>query len=753
MKKNNPFVLLILVCILLIQTDVASAHILPSKSLQSDNLSVTFEELGYLDFTLHSPFDSNTLRFTVPPNWKFEPGASISLSYDVLISGPDVLDATEDRREFGGAVAVSFNRQIVETIYVDRSGNYSLTIPIPDSALESVRPDGRHILEFDLLAGESCEYDIRTSVTIKDESLFTFPYESLPPTLDLARMPYPFYPVPEFLPNQTVFVLPASPELDEVKAAMNLFSGFGQMTGSDFSYSVVTAGELTDELLSSADLIFVGKPDKFDLLADVQFPQPVSEGRFSNLNENNTEDGVIQFANSPWNAEKAVLLVSGDTGEAVNKAAQAISTGEIFTAADPQLVLVSAVHPLEDSQVAVESFYFSDQGFLTKTYRGFGVFNDNINFYLPREQVGSTEAFIDLKYLSNLFTAGRETSIAVTLNGSLLTAIDVTSPTENLNTSHIDIPPGLLRFGENRLEIQIKLIPNFTCDPGRLQDNFITILDDSILNIPVTPTEISDSTSVDLGFYPDLFLTASDLSDITFILPQSSPAAWKVAAQIAYSLGRTVNPGLSTLNVIFGEDVQQESLNNQSLIIVGKASTLPVLNEINEMLPAPFDFTTDTASEDSLQISYRIPPDTSLGYLELVTSPFDNDRVLLVISGNTDDGIQFAGNALTLSEFRSSLSGQFAVTNGIQIATTRVNTPRGLGSSFDSIVVTVAPDSERVVNTPFPTVVQQEREKPVWLLPIFILSGILVVLLLLRNLYNPKVPQNTNIDLDKLDEE
>lgn len=755
MKKYNSILLLILVCALIFYPQVVVAQTLPSQTYQNGSQPITFEELGYTDFTLHSPFDSNNVRFSVPSNWRFASGGEIYLSYDVLLSGPDVYDELGRQREFGGTISVLFNRQLIDTLYIEQSGSFSLSLTIPDSALASLRPDGRHDLEFNLLASESCQYDIRTSVTIKSESYFSLPFETFPPELDLARLPYPYYPVSTFFPGQTTFVIPASPETGELKAAMNLFSGFGAMTGSSFVYDVVSADELSNELLSSSDLIFVGKPDKFSMLSEVQFSQPVSNGQFSDLSEANAEDGIIQIANSPWNADNAVLFVTGETGDAVNKAAQAISTGEIFAAVDPKLVFVSAVHPYVNSQAVVESFSFRDQGYQTETFNGLGVHYVNISFFLPREQVGSTNASIELKYLSSLFSANRNTSIAVNLNGSLVAALDIVSQSENLQTSKISIPPGLLKFGENRLEIQISLLPAFSCDPGRLQDNFVTLLDESIINIPVPPAQISKSLSVDLGFYPDIFLQTSDLSDVTFVLPQDNLTSWKVASQVALALGRIASPSLSTFDVVFGNDVPQETLKKQNLMIVGRASTLPILSELNDMLPAPFDFESDTASEEGLQISYRTPPGTDLGYLELLNSPYNQNKVILIVSGSTDDGVGLAGNVITLSEFKSSLAGQFAVTNGNQVVTTRAKTSLGLGVSMGSVVGTIVPDAEKIVNTPVPAGLSQNNDSntpPVWLVPVFVVSGILVIFLLIRNLINSgKSNRRPSTDMDNAD--
>ena len=165
--------------------------------------------------------------------------------------------------------------------------------------------------------------------------------------------------------------------------------------------------------------------------------------------------------------------------------------------------------------------------------------------------------------------------------------------------------------------------------------------------------------------------------------------------------------------------------------MVGKASQSALLAEINDQLPAPFDLVNDTANEKGLQVIYSIPPDVSLGYLELLASPFNPEHQILVVSGNTDDGVIMAVDALTETSLRRELTGVFAVTNGTQIATSRIVTPFSQSSIIPSVVPNVTPTSA----TPFPTLPVDQGTPwapPDWLLPVIIIVAVVILVLIVR---------------------
>jgi predicted outer membrane lipoprotein len=230
---------------------------------------------------------------------------------------------------------------------------------------------------------------------------------------------------------------------------------------------------------------------------------------------------------------------------------------------------------------------------------------------------------------------------------------------------------------------------------------------------------------LDLKFYPNLFMTHSDLGDVAFVLPKANPSSWKIAGQMAYQLGRSANPLISNLEAVYADEVPQPVLDEKSLIVIGKSSTVPFLSQINDQLPAPFDFENDTASESHMQVVYRIPRGMSVGYLQLMSSPFNIEKPILVVAGNSDDGLVMAGNALLLSELRSQLTGVFAVTNGTQVATANA-------SSTFSAVGTLVPPGQAVATTPFPvsSSAPATLDTPGWLLPVLIASAVAILLIL-----------------------
>ena len=126
-----------------------------------------------------------------------------------------------------------------------------------------------------------------------------------------------------------------------------------------------------------------------------------------------------------------------------------------------------------------------------------------------------------------------------------------------------------------------------------------------------------------------------------------------------------------------------------------------------------------------MQVVYRIPSGMSVGYLQLMNSPFNIEKQILVLAGNTDEGLGMAGNALLVNELRNQLTGVFAVTNGTQVATANA-------SSQFSAVGTLVPPGQAVVTTPFPasSSAPATLETPGWLLPVLIASGIAVLLII-----------------------
>jgi cellulose synthase subunit len=691
----------------------------------ANEATVTFAELGFRETSLVSPFDATSVLFSIPANWRLAPGGEVQLDYEITLSGADA-GLIGGQNSYGGTLTVTFNNQLVTTISLQDLGSHTIQFTLPPNALTSVRQDGRHQLTIALNAQFSCLYNVSALVVIKPTSTFKLPFEVSTPELNLSRLPAPFYLRNALVPDHTLLVVPNDPDIKELQAALNVMSGFGSLIGEKFDFGLVSASELTDETLAASNLIFVGRPDEFDALASVKFPLAIENKKFAGLPTESETDGILEMAVSPWNESKVALLVSGNSIEAVDKAARAVSSGRVLIYENPALAYVADVQPLSDSLPVIENFTLQSLGYKNETLSGIGLNSVQYLFNASREQLNSKDSYIDLIYYHSGLLDYGYSSFSVELNNEVISSTPFTKESEQLSTLQVKIPPGLLRFGENRLTVSARMLTTTSCDVTGFSDPWLTISDQSSIHLPATTdVNLSAPSLLDLKFFPNLFMTHSDLGDVAFVLPKTAPSTWKIAGQMAYELGRNSNPLLSNLEAAYADDIPQQVLDENSLIVVGKASTVPLISQINNQLPAPFDIASDTASESNMQVIYRIPKGMSVGYLELLNSPFNVEKSILVLAGNSDDGLVMAGDALLVNTLRNQLTGVFAVTNGTQIAT-------GSGSSAFSAVGTLVPPQASVLTTPFPGTsnVPGTLAPPSWLLPMLVISGIAILLII-----------------------
>lgn len=756
---NTKVFVTFLVLTILILSPIQVAADAPSHiHLQEDGnaVSVTFAGLGYSDSDLVGPLDGTRRVFSVPANWQVKPGSTVYLDFNVLLTGSDAGLVGGDTTTYAGTLTVLFNNKVLGYVQLDSSGSKSASFTIPAEAVTSIRENGQHELSIQLDAQLDCLDDVRTTVTVFATSRFDLLFDIASPELNLSRLPAPFYLRNSLLPDTTLLVVSSQSTAEEMQAAINVMAGFGSLVGQTFNFSLITDDKLTPELLATSHLIFVGMPGKISVLEQVGFSVPIVGQQFVGLPAESVEDGVLQMAHSPWNPDKVVLLVSGNSGSAVIKAGQAAGSGKIFVHSDPTISYIRDVQALASALPVVEDFTLADLGYESEQISGIGVGQRDFNFFVAKEQLATKDGRLDLVYYHSGLLDYGVSSIIVEMNGQIISSVPFAKESEQITTLEIRIPPGILRFGENTLTVQALMEPNLSCDLSGFSDPWLLLSNQTAFHLPTADTVPSGSLyGPDLRNYPSMFMGQSDLGDVAFVLAENDPTGWKVAADQAYTIGANAKPSISNLSVVYGSNVPDDVLANTSLILVGKASTLPILGRINEFLPAPFNIETNTAEEQGMQIVYRIPVGVNVGYLELAASPFNSERLIMMISGNSDEGVNMAGSSL-LSDLRSQLTGVFAITNGVQ-----VDVSKGV-SQFSNIGSSI-PGSEQVVLTPLPSgdlteASNNEIDGPVWLLPLIIASGLILVVTLsmvainaFRKNRTPQFDSSSEADAEQVD--
>jgi len=433
-------------------------------------------------------------------------------------------------------------------------------------------------------------------------------------------------------------------------------------------------------------------------------------------------DGVVQEIVSPWNPDRAILMITGLTDEAVYKACQAMSTEAEFPGMAGPAASVSLVRfspPV--SKTLNAEVTLSDLGYGDKTVYGTSAQAIDYWFFLPVDWRLTEGAYVELMFSHSSVIDETSSSINLLFNGTPLSGevLDRSNATNGLVKvflSGSQAKPG----ANNRLTIQVDMNLEDPCAEFTRDQIWLTVRRDSRLYLDHRQR---DDLAVDLDYFPIPFGSRSDLADLLFVLPPApEPVDIEGALRLAAALGNMTNGKAFSPAVVLG-DAETRTLSDYHIIALGRPSANPLIQQINAHLPQPFVPGTDNIEQRIDDVIFRLPPGVSLGYIQLLESPWNEERALLAVTGTTEEGVEWAVPWLTNSSLRWQLAGNLAMTDGDEVHTidTRRLTSSGEAEALATIVPGLTPVATVAV-TPTPTETSipttSTSTRPGWLMPV-----------------------------------
>jgi hypothetical protein len=398
------------------------------------------------------------------------------------------------------------------------------------------------------------------------------------------------------------------------------------------------------------------------------------------------DDGVIEIATSPWNAARAILIVGGNSDIGVVKAAQAFTTENLQVGDSPSSTVVAEVNPIseigirsvETSPNASPEVTLSELGYSLETQYNLGANWFSYQFEVPPGQVPAETPYLNIVFSHSALVDTQRSGIVIYLNGDLVGSTAFNADNSNYVSAQIDLPGTNILPGRNVIEVNATLIPKDICSIFSSASLWMTLYPESFLHLPLAPSTLSGNELNELRDYPVPFTNDPNLASTTMVLPPSDHAAWNVAGNIAYGLGKNANAPVLNLDVMYAGAVKDIPA-GQNLILVGKPADLPIVAEMGDALPAPFETGSNAASLTGQNVIYRFPADKNLGYLELFNAPWNEKNTIMTVLGTTDEGLAYAGNGLIDSNIRDTLRGNFAIIDQEQTSVVDTRTGQGLG--------------------------------------------------------------------------
>lgn len=651
--------------------------------------AISFLMLGEADSILTGPVESHDIVFRLPADWSMLPDSVLHLNLNASFG-------TTPGANFGAAgfIEVYMNKTWLATINLTEDGEYSEDVTIPATAWIPQKGNTSQRLRLTLVDALRCEmwlsavnvgaYPRGISAIVRSSSYIDFNHGIVPLPTDLQAFPYPIY-QNTFLPDQVTVVVSNQPSQGEIQAAMTLSAAFGRLTDGKIDLQLLPVSRLTDEISQASNLAFVGHPAAFPQLEIANLPAPFNGEGFDNV-QMSAEDGILQMVSSPQNQAKIWLLVSGTTDAAIMKAAQAAGGRQIRPYGPENLAVVTGIGSSTPTPYQAD-FTFTDLGYpAEQTYSG--AYNDlGIWFDMPADRVASDGAYFEMVFTNAAILNFNESVVNVVVNDSLIGGLRFSDRSTSITHWKFNIPPSTLHPGRNLLLLEVYLTGASACVP--YDEMWFTIMPDSLLHLPTT--EILENTvrNFDLTKYPASVFSTFDKT--AFVVTRGDPAAWSTASKIAFDLGKKL--GGSPINVVtyYADDVPDNALKSMELILVGRPSTMPVMSQFSEVMPAAFENGQDLAVEKDPQYSYLVTSSVPVGYLQVFSSPWDSNLAVLAVSGNSDEALDAAAAALLTPSIRKGLAGNLIVVLKNKIITQQVNLP---GSSGDSPSIVAVGDQE-----------------------------------------------------------
>lgn len=640
MFKPKPkfFIPFLFFCILLIVQPVKAQsgwNTIP----HAQNVELSLSDLGFEDsIVLQGPYQEVSASFSLPPDWNLTSPATLNLRlYSEFQSLFEALTSQESSTAAAGMkgyLKITLNGNTITETTLNENVESVLSITIDSEYFLEDSKENLFTISWD--SASACQYSVTTTLSIDPSSKINFPMETKAVKTDLSAFPAPFY-TPHALKTYPIaLVIPDQPDEDDLSALLAVSAGLGKQTEGAAQYDVVSMSEVNVAAFGNEHLIVIGKTDE---LAEFFQEKMANPELLSLLESSSAGNGFLSLQVSPWNSGRALLLVTGENGEALRKASAVIAADDFLPYANGNTAIIqNIIDPSEKAQFQVD-VPLSDLTQESLAMNTLGETTIRIPFDVPGDTQISSEAFLELYFRHSQLINYLQSNLTVSLNGKMVSNIRFSDTSAQDGLARIIFPPDTIRPLKNILEFTFNIASQDVCADERSGNYWISIFKESYLHLPPVLEISQEQTSYTLKDIPDALLNDHTLSTLTFLADQNDPESWKYASRLAFELGTFTRSDIVQPNAVFAGTA--EGLQGKTTLAIGMTSEIPFSSGINAALPLPFK--EDGSIQDTTLngIQFQMQADQPFGVLE-ITSQSDDQSLLFSILGNSTDGLQSA---------------------------------------------------------------------------------------------------------------
>ncbi len=610
----------------------------PVQAADSGEAELTLSDLGLTaPQILTGPLSESSLLFNLPLNWMPQGGARLELNISAFFSSLVAAESTNAVSGLvGGDLSVYLNDTLLGVTTLTQAGQQTVTIEFDGTLLKTAVRNSVNMLKIRWDGSISCSMNLLSSVTVMPNSKMIFNFGESSEPLTLNSFPSPFIVEKAIRTVPLKIVLPAAPSAGELRAAMILAAGVGQISGGQMTADIVSMTDFRVSDTLKQNVFFVANTDTLKTLSLATYN--ISEGLQVAEGE-----GLLYFFEPKGGYG---MLVSGDeTG--IIMAAQAAAANQVIAGGDARIMVISSVNP-STAVTGVEDMTLEELGVGEMVFTQPDQLVHTVDFFVPAGNQVRSDASFNLVISHSQQLDYLSSGLQMKVNGYPAVSLRLNDNTSNQAAFTLIMPANLVHPGRNTLEFVADLSTRDLCTAPTETVAWLRVSSSSLLHLPLESAVGGNLLAKTFGDFPNAFLSGSGLNDITMVIAPGEIGYIRSAAKLANLLGAALpDHTVFGLNALFSDFAEAVQASANSMILIGKPSDFPALSD-KTAFPSMV-FTTDNSLSDQsvLQLVGQPEAGTDVGYLAIRGFDVSTNRILMAVLGNGTTGVELATNVLT----------------------------------------------------------------------------------------------------------
>jgi hypothetical protein len=589
---------------------------------------------------LRGIYDEARIGFTRPRDWTLK-----SVKAQIRYRHSPALYATRSN------LTVLINGATIGSIPLNRKEGEigSAVFDIPLSLLQNYNDLTLGALQNNSPTCTQDPYDPSLWTEILPDSKITFDFLPQPVALNFSSFPYPIFDELSLYPNQLTYLLPSKIDETWLTSTARFQAALGRL--ADFRRLDTRLIKDLNEVKPSDRLVIIGTPTQQPTLKSLTLPLPLTDNQIQDSNQKPLppEVGVLLLTTTK-EQKNPVLVATGNGPVGVAKAVQFLLQAKDRKIGTGQSILVKDLTPVAAPPPRdwpgflplVDTFKLSalktrnNKPFQDVTVRGSDSPPIEIDFRaLPDDRFVSGNV-MNLSYSYGPQINAKTSLVEVKLDGVALMGKRLTSINGgNRETLKLTLPEDLIK-PTSKIQVDFRLDARERRSCSRVTDQQLwgTLHSDTSFELKrINVVQLPDLKLLQYGFP---FAAPQDLSSTAIVLPKE-PSANDLMTLLEFTtrLGRLSKADAVALHVYTGDSLPKEQRQKSHLVGIGTQKNFPFPEGFKS---GEFQL-QDTLERWLNQSKIQTSPDHD-GVIKEIISPWNKERVLLVLSSQTDQGLE-----------------------------------------------------------------------------------------------------------------